>query len=269
MRDQRFRARVVGLDDAEVRVVAGEAPAERVDAAAERRRGEVLARTRPSHRPPAQRAQVERERRPWRAPTACGRRRPTRVRRPWPPRPPRPAPPAAGAGSASASRRRGTRRGAARRSGAVAPDDHHATAPRGGGRVVDRDGQVGQPHPGVASRVVGVDAPRVRAAREEAAGDDDPSAERRCGDLGARLRKRASRTSTERRPGPRVRSAPGRRSPEPGDEQDHERDGGGEGHRDRVDDQQARQRRVRRPVPHGGIRVGRPPSTDSRRRAVM
>ena len=56
------RARVVGLHGAEIRVVAGQAAADRVDAAAQRRRGQVLARPGPPNDTPAKRPQVERQR---------------------------------------------------------------------------------------------------------------------------------------------------------------------------------------------------------------
>jgi hypothetical protein len=56
--------------------------------------------------------------------------------------------------------------------------------------VVDRDREVRESRPRVAGGIVGVDATRVAAAREEAAGDDDPGSENRGRDLGTRLRER-------------------------------------------------------------------------------
>ena len=269
-RDQRFRAGSYASTDGEVRVVAGEPAAERVDAAAERRRGEVLSRTRPSHRAPAQRAQVERERRLGEPRPRRGRRRPTRAR----------AAVAAAAAAARSSGGRGRvrqrvavveeRRPERRAIGPVATDDDHATAPRGGGGMVDGDGQVGQALPGVAARVVRVDTSRVRTAREEAADDDDPSTERRRGDLGARLGERRAghpRSGGQRRDGGQRRAG---RHPSQATRRIASATSGGEGSprpeltistrvsvavRDRV-------RRLR------GIRRRQAaPSTDSRRRA--
>ena len=60
-RVQRFRARVEGLHGGKVRVEAGEAPADRIDTAPERRRGKVLARGRAGPRAPAEGPEVERE----------------------------------------------------------------------------------------------------------------------------------------------------------------------------------------------------------------
>ena len=120
--------------------------------------GEVLAGLRPAHRPPAQGAQIERERRAGEAgpraaaddpdaPVGRGRsgRRGTLLGWPRERPPPRPV----------VEERRAERCAI----GSVSPDDDHATAPRGCRRMVDRDGEVGQPLPAVASRVIGVHPP--------------------------------------------------------------------------------------------------------------
>ena len=223
-RRQRFRARVVRLHGRRGSCRTGEPPAERVDAAAERGRGEMLARPRARHRPPAQRAQVER-----RAPASRG---PDRVRPPTTQT--RPSDGRGGrcrgallrrreAGAASA-RRREERRTQRRAVGAVPADDDHPTAPRGRGGVVDGDRQVGQPRPGVPCRVVGVDAPRVPAARDEPADDDDPprsgaaATSVRGSDSGAprdpRLRP-SRRRAASATPGPATAAAPRSRARAP------------------------------------------------------
>ena len=174
------------LERADVRVQPGRPSRERVDASADRRDGEVLARRRPGDLTPAVAAQVEREggaREPDRpdaagddegvpghrgacSGAACGH--------------PRQLPPAL-----ALEHERALARPSARE---VAADDERTPAPRRRGRVVERDREVGEASPAAFGRRVGVRLRGRPAPRQVAAHDDELVPVARGGDLGPRHR---------------------------------------------------------------------------------
>ena len=107
------------------------------------------------------------------------------------------------------------------RVGPVAAGDVERAAPDGGHGVVDRDGQVGQPAPAVASGVVEVD-PRARGAvAPEAADDRDAPADGGRDHLAAGLRSRRHvLPGRRRRPGGAATSAVAT-----AEEREHDRNG--------------------------------------------